>query len=182
MAETDRAEGVVGELGVTDSQFPMEVGIAAICTAPPEAVTLMVWEDGMTPPGALNVRLVWSATSVVPACVMVKLVASVALDCTVMTPLRVALEGLGAKTAPVEPVVLVELVPWRVSHVAVVVMNDGQEFDPPELLLQEMVVDPPPAGKLVPLLELMVKRLLLQVLCACRLPSNITVAARQEKI
>ena len=103
-----------------------------------------------------------------------------------MTPLRVALEGFAPITRPVEPVVLVELLPWSVSHAAVVVMKDGQEFEPPEPLFHEMVVAPPPAGKLVPLLELMVNRLLLQVLCALRLmapadPSNTTVAARQER-
>ena len=80
MADTASAEGVVGELGFTDSQFPVEVGCAAICTAPPEAVTLMVWGVGVTPPGALNVRLVWSAVSVLPTWVMLKVVVSVALD------------------------------------------------------------------------------------------------------
>jgi hypothetical protein len=48
----------------------------------------------------------------------------------------------------------------------VVVTNEGQEFDPPEDLRQEIVVDPPAAAKSVPLLELTVKRLPVQVPCA----------------
>jgi hypothetical protein len=117
---------------------------------------------------------------------MKKLVESVPPDCTVMTPLRAALPRLAAIVKPDAPVVLLELVAASVSQGAVVVTKDGQEFDPPDGLCQERVVDPPAAPKSVPLLELMLKRLLLHVPCACRRrepaqASNMTEAASRDR-
>jgi hypothetical protein len=145
----------------------------------------MVWDNGGGPLDAVNVRLLMSTVRVVPVWISEKLVESVGLDWTVIVAVRVALARLGARVTPAVPVVLGELVDCRVNHGAVVVMNEGQELEAPAPLLQEMVVDPPVAGKLVPLLEVMVKRLLVHVLWAHNgalpaQPSNTTVAARHE--
>jgi hypothetical protein len=105
------------------------------------------------------------------------LLVSVGLDCTVKTAVRFALPGFGAKVTDAVPVVLDDAVFCNVTHDAVVVIVEGQSFEPPVSLRHEIVVDPPPAGKLVPFVELIVKKLLVHGPWACSEPAPATPTA-----